>query len=996
MKSPSLSIFFCIALVIIDSSFGFWISDERVRGPDSAASLGRGYAMTANSFLSQCLEVNTTSSPSFDYYYEFSFISPSDTNTMLESTLAQYSDSFSYGKVKNIVKSTIDGREKNGNVQNTQNNKKKKYHILGNMKINRYYSSILESTARMSGKALTLLDKGDYVGFFKTCGTTYIRSIRRFQEVAVVFTFTTCSETLANQYYSCVERSSFGGVDDLCQSGDGDGENKKNLDDTDCTDTFDDIKRTLSIKIEAFGLGLTNNNGTLVVASLNEFNDVMKTAYTAMTRREYKSEEHAGKVHSMEVIHWTNNLSFQIASKMGSKPILRFAPLDQIPRARNGRCQQGGVEDDFGYCCSAEEQIDLADDEEEERGVGITEVDGSDGAGPGKYFEFNLTEWDSYFGSSGCSGNFEIKQCRSGSGERWVGEVIIWIAHDVCYGRRNEGQAEGQWNIGDAIVKKSADCVTKECDKKKCLLCQPTRPIPTSIMKHNAEVNGEFLAMMDLMSKSNDYDLSRVTKCVKKLKTQINADSSSNYRYLTPISGGIQQKVAIKELLMILDPTGDDGLTTLARYETSEYKSMFADRCYSALYTGEDHDLSDGATIEDSQFFFANPYHEHEECSYSSCTYAGARWDRDNPKGGCVRGILKNGPKYTNSPVAAKDSSCVKIFNRKTRERKCKYAQEDLVELQHKVKTCWESNSVVKDNPNFRLDPVGLVEAFCLGDIDESSRDIASQQSRIRIDQMARSCTGYHELCDDSIENSTRCPDDYFCYDGTALLGKKTCEPANTKEIGESCLEHRSCKRHESKTYCVYKDNLGYEACMERKKNGDECTHPYECLGRACVNEKCGCKKDNRECRCTKNVHCERYESDTFCDKDSVCKNRKKNGDECTHPYECLGRACVNEKCGCKKDNRECRCTKNVHCERYESDTFCDKDSVCKNRKKNGDECTHPYECLGRACSDLEWYIFKCVCSEDYPGCHCSQDSHCYSSIFLIECVNQRCRKRTF
>ena len=61
------------------------------------------------------------------------------------------------------------------NAASTATAGRKTYRILGNMKVNRYYSSILESTAKMSGDALTLLDREDYVGFFKTCGTTYIR-----------------------------------------------------------------------------------------------------------------------------------------------------------------------------------------------------------------------------------------------------------------------------------------------------------------------------------------------------------------------------------------------------------------------------------------------------------------------------------------------------------------------------------------------------------------------------------------------------------------------------------------------------------------------------------------------------------------------------------------------------------------------------------------------------------------------------------------------------
>ena len=45
--------------------------------------------------------------------------------------------------------------------------KQKTYHIFGNKKVNRYYSSILESTTQMSADALTLLNREDYVGFLR-------------------------------------------------------------------------------------------------------------------------------------------------------------------------------------------------------------------------------------------------------------------------------------------------------------------------------------------------------------------------------------------------------------------------------------------------------------------------------------------------------------------------------------------------------------------------------------------------------------------------------------------------------------------------------------------------------------------------------------------------------------------------------------------------------------------------------------------------------------
>merc|ERR1719157_536204 len=61
--------------------------------------------------------------------------------------------------------------------------------ITSTMRIERYYSSIREELSSLTDDALTLLDRQDYIGFFKGCGPNYIRSIRRAQEITAIFEF---------------------------------------------------------------------------------------------------------------------------------------------------------------------------------------------------------------------------------------------------------------------------------------------------------------------------------------------------------------------------------------------------------------------------------------------------------------------------------------------------------------------------------------------------------------------------------------------------------------------------------------------------------------------------------------------------------------------------------------------------------------------------------------------------------------------------------------
>ena len=68
------------------------------------------------------------------------------------------------------------------------------------MRIERYYSSIREELSSLTDDALTLLDRQDYIGFFKGCGPNYIRSIRRAQEITAIFEFEETSSERASEF----------------------------------------------------------------------------------------------------------------------------------------------------------------------------------------------------------------------------------------------------------------------------------------------------------------------------------------------------------------------------------------------------------------------------------------------------------------------------------------------------------------------------------------------------------------------------------------------------------------------------------------------------------------------------------------------------------------------------------------------------------------------------------------------------------------------------
>lgn len=62
-------------------------------------------------------------------------------------------------------------------------------YIVATMRIERYYASVREEVSPLLDEAVLLLERQDYVGFFKACGPNYIRGIRRAQEVTAIFSF---------------------------------------------------------------------------------------------------------------------------------------------------------------------------------------------------------------------------------------------------------------------------------------------------------------------------------------------------------------------------------------------------------------------------------------------------------------------------------------------------------------------------------------------------------------------------------------------------------------------------------------------------------------------------------------------------------------------------------------------------------------------------------------------------------------------------------------
>jgi len=87
--------------------------------------------------------------------------------------------------------------------------------ITSTMRIERYYSSVREELSSLSDDALTLLDRQDYIGFFKSCGPNYIRSIRRAQEITAIFEFNESSSESASEVAVKIQATTGGDTNKL-------------------------------------------------------------------------------------------------------------------------------------------------------------------------------------------------------------------------------------------------------------------------------------------------------------------------------------------------------------------------------------------------------------------------------------------------------------------------------------------------------------------------------------------------------------------------------------------------------------------------------------------------------------------------------------------------------------------------------------------------------------------------------------------------------------
>ena len=284
-----------------------------------------------------------------DSFYEFS----SEESSSVDSSLSY---SFAYSNVKYEMSSST-----------STTSATKSYYTVASMRIERYYSSIKDEVSELIPEAMQLLEQQNYVGFFKSCGPSYVRGIRRAQEVTATFSLKSTSSETVKSYNNALKVGSYGRS------------KTKNS-------SFSAVNKDLKISVKGWGLGLTvEGSETLVAENKDEFDAIMRFAWKTMTQ--VPDAVHIGQVYGFEVVPWVENVMFQVAAKVDDEIVEVPLKRSLIPRAflrsdpndftfdndnRDlSKCKKAGLAIDmYGYCC---EEGQLYDSESKEYGTGIPE-----------------------------------------------------------------------------------------------------------------------------------------------------------------------------------------------------------------------------------------------------------------------------------------------------------------------------------------------------------------------------------------------------------------------------------------------------------------------------------------------------------------------------------------------------------------------------------------------------------------------------------------------
>jgi len=269
------------------------ISGELLNDLRRTPVLGGGFSLTTEDYKSLCFDNVETSIPSYDYNYSL-YSSEEETKRSNQSSREYGFESHASGFF-----GSGGGQKVNAQEEQSSSIKLHTQKIFAVIRLNSYYAALNESKSTLSAQARELLQSEDVIGFFDACGTYYIRTINRQSRIYAWLTLT--SKETSSNFKSQLEMS----IQSSFLFGTGGMKSKSKV--SSASQNFFKGKQ-LSIKIVGIGLG-KEHIINLSPSSIEDFKKVISNASKSM------SGIHTGRITSMEIIPWMDNLSFQYELK---------------------------------------------------------------------------------------------------------------------------------------------------------------------------------------------------------------------------------------------------------------------------------------------------------------------------------------------------------------------------------------------------------------------------------------------------------------------------------------------------------------------------------------------------------------------------------------------------------------------------------------------------------------------------------------------------------
>jgi len=713
--------------VLTTEASPYIISDDRARSLDVTPVLGRGYSIGTNSYQSTCLIVNEVTTPSYNYNYEFTDYSRKTEGNNDREVGVKLSLNFAYAAIKAEVDYSA-----SSSVERKSNTRM----ISSTMRIERYYSSVREELSSLSDDALTLLDRQDYIGFFKSCGPNYIRSIRRAQELTAIFKFEEESADTASKFALAIQVQTGGDTGKL---------GRRDVKYLGCYK--DRGNRALPVyKGSRMSVGQC-------AAACKGYQYLGRQWYgecwCANAGYDKYGKEHGGcDCNGRNVGGWRNCVYAYIQRKSKTN-IKQKSTSSQIDKSLTITIVGYGL----GLGTEGSSTLVATNLEEYQDVMKFafkSFTQNEDSHNIGMVYGFEIVPWvdntSFQVNSKLLDEEVIIPLPRSmiprasqtiedtpGSNTFTTDFTNVKTTRDLysCknapfhidkYGYCCEGNL--LWN--PSLQEYSSEFQNISISER---FCRPASKLDKSVVKNNMSNNGEFVAHLDALVRMKINNLFTLERCIGAIRsfTEIHDYYLLKHQDTVLVKDVLEMDFTVKEMKIAIDPLNNYSLLKAVGQELDEWVDMYYQPCVAALFgmnVGSNPDV-------ESQYFLAYGWLSHSACMRLSCLADNMRWDR--AQGGCSTSLLVGYFADRYSDAAGSDTECKKDNSNlaDATVEKCKYDQAELVGTQMAHNNCFACG----------MSPAFVMNEFCMPQLTENQ---ASDEKKNIMRALSTMCP-YHD-----------------------------------------------------------------------------------------------------------------------------------------------------------------------------------------------------------------------------------------------------------